>query len=331
VPRNAEVIRQWTILREIERARAAGVTIDELAALSGVTTRTIRRDLQALEEAGFPLFDDRSGEDGRTRWKVNGQAFKGLATGLTMSELCALHFSRTLVESLSGTPFRDDVESAFEKLGSALTPHMRDFLDQLPRVIATKADPARRRAGEQPDQQRLIARALEATIHMRQAEITYHSAASDRTKRYLVHPYRLAYAQGGLYLLAYVPEYQEVRTFAIERLQEISLLEERFTPTEELPDTAFPDSLGVHSGPPERVDIEFQPSVAPYVRSREWHPSQQLREMPDGDLAMTLNVCIDRALHSWILSFGPTARVTAPTRLVHEIAEQFGEARARYA
>ena len=48
MPRNAEVIRQWTILREIERARTGGVTIDELAALCDVTTRTIRRDLQAL-------------------------------------------------------------------------------------------------------------------------------------------------------------------------------------------------------------------------------------------------------------------------------------------
>ena len=63
VPRNAEVIRQWTILREIERARGVGVTIDDLASLCGVTTRTIRRDLQALEEAGFPLYDDRTHDD----------------------------------------------------------------------------------------------------------------------------------------------------------------------------------------------------------------------------------------------------------------------------
>src|SRR5262249_32742669 len=87
VPRNVEVIRQWTILREIENARAAGVTIDELATLCDVTTRTIRRDLQALEEAGFPLYDDRSHDDGKTRWRVNGQAFKGLSAGLTVSEL----------------------------------------------------------------------------------------------------------------------------------------------------------------------------------------------------------------------------------------------------
>jgi predicted DNA-binding transcriptional regulator YafY len=329
VPRNAEVIRQWTILREIEGARTAGVTIDELAERCDVTTRTIRRDLQALEEAGFPLFDDKGRDDGKTRWLVNGQAFKGLSAGLTVSELCALYFSRTLLESLSGTPFRDDVESAFEKLSSALTPHMRQFLDQLPRVIATKADPTRRKAD--PRQQRLIARALEATLHLRQATIRYHSKSSERTKTYLVHPYRLAYAQGALYLLAYVPEYGEVRTFAVERLQELSLLEERFTPIEELPDAAFPHSLGVHSGPPERVEIEFQSAVADYVRSREWHASQELRDDPAGGLRMTLDVCLDRALQSWILSFGHFARVVAPKTLAKEIAEQFEEARAVYA
>ena len=332
MPRNAEVIRQWTILREIERARAGGVTIDELASLCDVTTRTIRRDLQALEEAGFPLFDDKTQDDGKTRWKVNGQAFKGLAAGLTVSELCALYFSRSLVESLSGTPFRDDVESAFEKLSSVLTPHMRTFLDQLPRVIATKPDPLRRRiSGAEPAQQAIVSRALDATLHHRVTTLTYHSRSSERTKTYVIHPYRLAYAQGGLYLLAYVPEYGEVRTFAVERIEQLSPGEERFEPIDDLPDAAFPHSLGVHSGPPERVEIEFQPGVADYVRSREWHASQQLRESDSGVLLMTLDVCLDRALQSWILSFGPFARVISPERLAREIAEQFDEARARYA
>lgn len=334
MPRNAEVIRQWTILREIERARTAGVTIDDLASLCGVTTRTIRRDLQALEEAGFPLFDDRAGDDGRTRWQINGQAFKGLAAGLTLAELCALYFSRTLLESLSGTPFRDEVEHAFDKLASALTPHMRQFLDQLPRVIITKA-PAN--AGQNPGghdgglgQPQIVARALEATLNLRQATLLYYSKSSDRTKSYLVHPYRLAYAQGGLYLLAYVPEYGEVRTFAAERIQDISLLEDRFTPIEELPETAFPHSLGVHSGPPERVEIDFQPSAADYVRARQWHPSQRVTDLTGGGVRVALDVCIDRALNGWILSFGPFARVISPESLARDIAKQIEEARAQY-
>ncbi len=332
MPRNAEVIRQWTILREVERARGVGVTIDELASRCEVTTRTIRRDLQALEQAGFPLYDTKDHDDGRTRWTINGQAFKGLSAGLTLSELCALYFSRTLLQSLSGTPFRDDVESAFEKLASALTPHMRQFLDQLPRVIASKPDAIRRSDGADAAlQSRIVARALDATLHQRQATMTYHSASSGRTKPYLVHPYRLAYAQGGLYLLAYVPEYGEVRTFAIERVRDMSLLDDRFTPIEALPDEAFPHSLGVHSGPPARVAIEFQPAVTDYIRGRTWHPSQQLREIDGGGLAMTLDVCIDRALQSFILSFGPFARVTAPDDLIQQIAAQLEQAEAQYA
>ena len=148
VPRNAEVIRQWTILREIERARAAGVTIDELAALCDVTTRTIRRDLQALEEAGFPIFDDRSRDDGRTRWSLNGQAFKGLAAGLTVSELCALYFSRTLSSRSPARRSATTCGARSRSSASALTPHMRQFLDQLPQVIAAKPDPLRRRVDE---------------------------------------------------------------------------------------------------------------------------------------------------------------------------------------
>jgi predicted DNA-binding transcriptional regulator YafY len=334
VPRNAEVIRQWTILREIERARGGGVTIHDLSTLCGVTTRTIRRDLQALEESGFPLFDDRSRDDGKTRWRINGQALKGLSAGLTLSELCALYFSRTLVGALSGTPFRDDVGRAFDKLAAGLTPHMRRFLDQLPQVLAAKPDPMHGRPadeGADAARQEVIARALDATLHRRQATITYHSRSSQRTKPYLVHPYRLAHAMGGLYLLAYVPEYQEIRTFTVERIQEISLLEDRFTPVEELPETAFPDSLGVYSGQPEPVTVEFEASAADYVRGRTWHATQVVRELPEGRAAITLNVCVDRALLSWILSFGPLARVVSPSSLAREIARQLEDALTQYA
>jgi hypothetical protein len=46
---------------------------------------------------------------------------------------------------------------------------------------------------------------------------------------------------------------------------------------------------------------------------------------------MSLDVCVDRALVSWILSFGPFARVIAPEHLALDIAKQFQEARAKYA
>ena len=199
---------------------------------------------------------------------------------------------------------------------------MRQFVDQLPQVIATKPDPLRRRVDDAGQHCRRARPGGDAASSAGVAHLPF--ASSERIKTYLVHPYRLAYAQGGLYLLAYVPEYGEVRTFAVERIQELSLLEERFTPIEDLGDDAFPHSLGVHSGPTERVAIEFQQAVADYVRAREWHPSQSLTPIDDGAVRMTLDVCLDQALKSWILSFGPFAKVVAPESLAREIAGHRG-------
>ena len=66
---------------------------------SSVTTRTIRRDLAALQEAGFPLYDERD-DEGRVRWRLDGQVLKGLETGFTLPELCALYLSRNLLEAV---------------------------------------------------------------------------------------------------------------------------------------------------------------------------------------------------------------------------------------
>ena len=102
MPRNAEVIRQWSILRDLEASRR--LTIDDLAARTGVTTRTIRRDLEALQASGFPLFDELI--DGKRYWTLEAKAFRRLDdTGFTLAELSALYFSRTLV----GVPRRDAV------------------------------------------------------------------------------------------------------------------------------------------------------------------------------------------------------------------------------
>ena len=64
--RNAEIVRQWRLLRELEGSR--GVTIRQMADLTGVTTRTIRRDLDALQEAGFALYDE--AVESEKRWKL---------------------------------------------------------------------------------------------------------------------------------------------------------------------------------------------------------------------------------------------------------------------
>jgi proteasome accessory factor B len=140
----------------------------------------------------------------------------------------------------------------------------------------------------------------------------------------------LAFAQGGLYLVAYVPEYDDVRTFAVDRIASVSLEKATFTPKVQIAEDVFANSLGVNTGPAERVELEFDRRVAPYIRARVWHASQQLRDENDGQLLLTMNVCHDWALRSWILGWGPFARVVSPPALAAAIQTDLESARAQY-
>jgi len=326
VPRNQEVIRQWKVLHALESSRH-GTTIPSLADELDVTTRTIRRDLAALQEAGFPLFDERD-DEGRVRWRLDGQVLKGLETGFTLQELCALYLSRNLLEAVGATPFQRDLTLAFRRLEKLLTPRMRQFLDRLPGVLAAKRGPRAAAPGGAASD--AVGKLLEATLHNRVATMTYHSVSSAATRQYLVHPYRLAFAQGGLYLLAFVPAYKDIRTFAVDRIKSVSLEKQTFVPNKSAGDEVFANSLGVNTGPAAKVEIEFEPRVAPYVRARVWHASQQLREGAGGALVLSMNVCHDWALRSWILSWGPFARVLAPAALAKELRADLQAATERY-
>jgi predicted DNA-binding transcriptional regulator YafY len=325
VPRNQEVIRQWKVLHALESSRH-GVTIAALADELEVTTRTIRRDLAALQEAGFPLFDERD-DEGRVHWRLDGQVLKGLETGFTVPELCALYLSRNLLEAVASTPFQRDLGLAFSRLEKLLSPRMRQFLDRLPEVLSAKPGPRARTAEAAKD---AVAKLLEATLHRRVTTMRYHSVSSGGVKDYVLHPYRLEFAHGGLYLLAYVPAYKDLRTFAVDRIVSVSLQKETFTPKQAVGDDVFANSLGVNTGPPARVEIEFAAKVAPYVRARVWHTSQQVRERPDGTLVLTMNVCHDWALRSWILSWGRFARVLMPAALAKELRSDLQAASERY-
>ena len=97
MPRGEQLIRQWGILNLIESYHY-GITIENLATEVGCTTRTIRRDLDALESTGFPLYTEEI--DGEVRWKLLN-AFKNAPhTPFTITEILSLYFSRDLLKVL---------------------------------------------------------------------------------------------------------------------------------------------------------------------------------------------------------------------------------------
>ena len=325
--RHGEIVRQWRLLLALE-GKARGLTLAEAQELvgEGVSDRTIRRDFEALTQAGFPI--ETSKRDGKTAFSLNREVFRGVAaTGFSLSELCALHLSRTVLTAVAGGPFRDSLASAFDKLYDALPPSMWKFIESLPDALGAKEHASRPRGAASA---KSIDTLMSAILGRRRVRMRYHSFSSQQVKDYIVEPYRLAYAQGGLYLQAFVPDYSEMRTFAAQRIEQAVAIEETFSPVQNSPADVFPDSLGAFSGTPETVAIEFSAAEAPYVREREWHASQVIEDLPGGRIRLTLKVVIDWELQAWVMGFGPAAKVITPKAFAQRIVESLEEARATY-
>jgi predicted DNA-binding transcriptional regulator YafY len=317
--RNAEVIRQWKILKRIEAGRYT--TSADLAAEHRVTERTIRRDIEALQEAGFPLYDERS--EGRKIWRLVDGYKQRLSQTFTLSELSALYFGKNLMSFLGGAPFAQDLESAFGKIQEALPVKSLPYLQRIQELFLARPDPWK----DYSHKQDTIAAIIDAILHQRQARIAYFSFNSRKTKTYTLDPYRLVYFRGGLYLYARAHEYGEVRTFAVERIEKIEVMDLNFKSQEAFDATEYvKGAFGIAGGKPEPVELIFDAPMSNYIRERVWHESQEMQEKPDGSTVLRLNVSPGWELKSWIKGFLPHVRVVQPAKLREEIAKELAKA-----
>ena len=321
--RNAEVIRQWRILKRIEAGRYT--TAQDLADEHGVTERTIRRDIKALQEAGFPLFDERT--DGRKVWRLVEGYKQRLTQTFTLAELSALYFSKNLMSFLGGAPFAQDLDAAFAKIREALPARSLPYLARIQDLFSARPDPWK----DYSNKQDIIAQLIDAVLHQRRATIAYFSFKSKRTKTYTVDPYRLVYWHGGLYLYARAEEHGEVRTFAVERIEKIEVRDETFEVPADFNVSEYArGAFGIAGGKPELVEIAFEAAVAGYIRERVWHESQSLEEGPGHGVTLRMNVSPGFELKSWIKGFLPHVRVIKPAKLRAEIAKDLEQARKSF-
>jgi predicted DNA-binding transcriptional regulator YafY len=320
MPRNDQAIRQLIMLKKLESSRQ-GLTLEQLAeGLDQSTTRhprTLRRDLDAIESAGYPLLTERI--DGRTRWKLLDGVRQAPALRLSPTELMALTLSRRLIAPLEGTAVHASLQSALTKASAALPLEGLTLVQQLEGTFSVGLGPHKRYKRHRE----VVERVTQAIAEKKRIQMRYDSAARGRVTRREVDPYRLWYASGGLYLIAYCHLRKEPRMFAVERIKSI-------TPTDlpyQIPlhfdfEAFVEDSLTVMRGPRIEVELIFEKATAVWVKDRVWHPSQQLKRLPGGKMRMIFTVADSRELVGWVLSFGSGVRVVSPESLCTAVKQE---------
>lgn len=313
--RNEQLIRLLAIIRALQQR--GGSDIYELAAEHSTATRTILRDLAALEAAGLPLVKVRNGR--RVRWRIEYRDALAEVSRL----LDASHYLAVLAAlgagggatNLRGT--RAALTDLASKVASTLTPDERL---RLARVADAFGSAERRQLQHQPSD--ILVPLVVAIAESRLCDVNYTSVAGKRS-RMIVLPLRVFTRDDALYVFALLPKRSDLVTLAIHRVRSMRLTSERGAYVGPIDVDRYAHSLfGVDgSGREVTYRLRFDAEVAPYIRERSWHPSQHLRRRKDGGVELSFTCRESVEVTAWVASWREHVHVDAPAGLKTKLAE----------
>lgn len=303
----------------------AGVSVDDAARKLACTVRTIWRDLSTLQNAGFPIYDEKGADGRRSLWKLEEQFTLGLPVKLTIAETAALLMSRDLLRPTEVGALGAAVTSAFEKIGRVLSRDALRLLEQMRETIGVRAVAPKLQAPAAEH----VALIEQALLERRRVDIRYYSMSRDEETRRQVDPYHLTVYEGGVYLVGYCHLRKTERIFSVERVRELKVLATRFTVRPGFNAQEYLRHMwGIIKGEIVPVKVIFAKSIARYIRDRLWHPTQKFRELSDGRLEMSLRVADTLEVRRWILGYGAQAEVAEPQSLREALGLEIAAAAA---
>lgn len=290
------------------------------------STRTLRRYLSILADAGFPWYFDR--RLGTYRFS-EGYSLKRL--NLSSRELFGLVTLKRLGASLGGTLASaiDDTAAKLVALADA-----RGAAVQLEggASLALRID----QVVLEPEAERVFEVLRDAEIQRRRVAFKYvdkNGARSDRN----VDPYGFIVSSGRVYLVGYDHARSDMRVFAVDNAAEPKILPSRFEKPADFDLNAYGaySLSGVHhsSSPPIEVTVRFSSIVAKAARRARVAPQRRVEERRDGSIDVVYAIAEPLEIVRWSLGWGGEAEVIAPDEIraaareiVGRIAGRYGEA-----
>lgn len=281
-----------------------------------VSERTLRADLAFLRDRlGAPLDYSRS----RGGYHYTDPTWSLPNLMMSEGELIAFFLSVELARRYLGTAFEGPLRKAVERLAGGLPNELRVDLNDLAQHYTFQSGAT---AGADSA---LLATLFECVRERWPVEMQYFTASTGERTRRVIDPYHLFNVRGDWQVVAFDHRRQAVRQFAVSRIEEWRLLKgERFTR-----DPAFSPEVYLRTGflaergdTAEEIVIWFDAYQASYMRGREWHPTQQIEEHPDGSLTLRFQSGALAEIRRWAMSFGRHAVVRAPASLVADLVAE---------
>lgn len=268
-------------------------TAPELAEEFEVSVRTIYRDIDALSGAGIPVYAE-TGRNGGIHLMSGFVLDKAVLSEKERQEIL------TALQSINITQNINDSQT-LQKLSAVF---------QLPSENWLEVDFSR--WGNKVFDNEKFALLKSAVIHHRNVKIYYANSSGALNER-IVQPYKLAYKARAWYLKAFCTEKQDWRTFKLNRILDLAVLEEGF---EHRDFPALPEPFGEEN---EQILLRFPQEMA--YRVYDEFDKTQVRQEVDGAFIVSADMPQDAWLTGFLLSFGTQVEILSPAHLKEDVAE----------
>jgi predicted DNA-binding transcriptional regulator YafY len=297
--------RMLAIVLELQAKKQ--LRAEDLAATFEVSKRTIYRDVMALAESGVPVVSipgqGYSLDEGYFLPPLTFKADEAIML-LLGADVAAQHFD---------DQYRSAAQSARHKIVTVLPESLRrevGYLESSIQFIVTHGPSAL-------ETLQLLRRAI---IQCRTVRFRYHTRYRDETSNTIsprdADPYALVHIGGAWMLTAYCHTRREIRHFRLDRMEEVTLLNQVFMrPADFKIQRSSEDDRTVVA------HVLFDHETAPRIKEAPSSFQVAQEDHPDG-LLVTLTVRHPSDILNWLLSWGSHARVLEPESLCEMLARE---------
>lgn len=277
-----------------------------------LSSRTIARDIEALK--------DFLGADIRHDHKKNGyyygtdNKFKPPALEITEGELLGLFLSEKFLPYLEG-PLKESLLTVIERIKIMSPKKVKASAEYLANMWSVDTGIV------QKIDKNIFMAVSNAMVEGKSIEIKYHSSYKKRDSKRIINPYHIRYIKSAWYVIAYCNNNKRIQTFSMSGFKSVNNIGKSFKRKKDFNiNEQLDDAWGVISDRPEKVVVQFDKSVSSWVAEKNWHKSQKIKNLANGDIELYFNVAVNNEIIGWILGFGDKVKVIVPKKLRQQIS-----------
>jgi predicted DNA-binding transcriptional regulator YafY len=285
---------------------------EELARALGVSVRTLHRYMTMLDEMGIPIYSERGPHGGFSL--VRGYKMAPLV--FTPEEAVAVYLGTSLVGEMWGRLYADAAQGALAKLDNLLPDEQRHEIAWARRTLVVTGMQRAALAELAPVMERL----RRAIRERRRVQMTYRGRNQGEALQRVLEPYALVYRWGWWYTLGYCHLRAAVRSFRVDRISELILLDETF-------DAAAGFDVRAYLATDKRfhltvrLRLRFAPQFVQVALDDrlQW---ETIEPQSDGAVIVELAVPDMEWAASTVLAYGSIVEVLEPPELRQMVAER---------